>query len=142
MDPWHARIRIGARWLLGFALLGTGLAHLFWARDEFQAQVPLWVPLEADRVVVLSGVVEILLGAALLALPRHRVVVGWIVAGFFVAVFPGNVSQYVHGIDAFGLDTDRARAIRLLFQPVLVVWALWCTGAWAALRAWRRRKDG
>jgi uncharacterized membrane protein len=99
---------------------------------EFQAQVPSVLKEYADFVVVASGVVEIALGIALLALWRYRVVVGWIVAAFFVAIFPGNISQYVNGIDAFGLDSDTARLVRLFFQPLLVVWALWCTGAWRA----------
>jgi uncharacterized membrane protein len=94
------------------------------------------VPLSADFVVLASGVVEILLGLALARLGRYRVQVGWVTAAFFVAIFPGNISQYVNGIDAFGLDTDQARLTRLFFQPVLVVWALWSTGAW---RSWRKR---
>lgn len=104
---------------------------------EFQAQVPNLLKDNADFVVVASGVVEIALGTALLVLWRYRVVVGWIVAAFFVAVFPGNVSQYLNGIDAFGLDSDTARLVRLFFQPLLVVWALWYTGAWRARKAKR-----
>ncbi len=128
-----------ARVLLGLALLGAGISHLTVARQEFTAQVPEWVPVPDDAVVLGSGVVEILLGAALVVLPRRRVLLGWLAAAFFVAVFPGNVSQYLTRTDAFGLDTDRARAVRLLFQPLLVLWALWSTGAW---RAWRRsRRD-
>jgi len=79
------------------------------------------------------------LGLALVALPRHRVLVGWIVAAFFVVIFPGNISQLVTHTDSFGLNTDTDRAIRLIFQPVLVLWALWSTGAW---RAWRTRRAG
>jgi len=126
-----------ARWLLGAALVFTGTAHLTFARDEFVAQVPAWLPLPVDVTVVASGVVEIALGLALLVLGRRRVAVGWIVAAFFVAIFPGNIEQFVRGTDAFGLDTDLARGIRLLFQPVLVIWALWSTGAW---KAWRTRR--
>jgi len=125
------------RWLLGAALLLAGIGHLTWARTEFLAQVPLWVPLDGDLVVVLSGLVEIVLGIGLVALPKQQVILGWITAVFFVLIFPGNISQYVNQIDAFSLDTDLARGIRLLFQPLLVVWALWSTGAW---RAWRERK--
>ena len=127
-------------WLLGAALLFSGTSHLAWARTEFRAQVPTWVPLPADLVVVLSGIVELALGAALIALSRYRVLVGWIVAAFFVAIFPGNIAQYVNRIDAFGLNSDQARAGRLVFQPVLVLWALWSTGAWQAARAARRRR--
>ena len=119
-----------ARTLLGAALTYAGITHLSTNRKEFLAQVPTWVPLDADFVVVASGVVEILLGLSLIILIKHQVKIGWITAAFFVAIFPGNISQYVNGIDAFGLDSDRARLIRLFFQPLLVIWALWCTGAW------------
>lgn len=126
-----------ARWGLGLALMGAGLGHLTTLREEFQAQVPGWVPLDPDFVVVASGVVEIGLGAALLALPGQRVAVGWVVAAFFVAIFPGNVSQYLTRTDAFGLNTDGARLTRLFFQPLLVLWALWSTGAWPGPRGKR-----
>lgn len=123
-----------ARILLGGFLMFAGIAHLSFARTSFYAQVPRWLPLDADFVVIASGVVEILLGLGLLLLGRRRAQVGWVVAIFFVLVFPGNISQFVTHTDAFGLDSDVARGIRLLFQPVLVIWALWCTGAWAKLR--------
>ncbi|MBB2976716.1 putative membrane protein [Microbacterium endophyticum] len=133
-----SRLALIARWLLGAGLVFAGLGHLTFARDSFVAQVPRWTPLPTDLVVVASGVVELALGLSLLLLPRYRVLVGWIVAVFFVAVFPGNVEQFVSGTDAFGLDTDVARGIRLIIQPILVVWALWATGAWKAWRQERR----
>lgn len=119
-----------ARVTLGLFLLFAGIAHLTFARAEFQAQVPTWLPLDADFVVLASGAVEVLLGLALIAARRWRVAVGFTVAAFFVAVFPGNVSQYVTGTDAFGLDTDTARLIRLPFQVLLIAVALWSTAAW------------
>lgn len=131
-------LRTIARWVLGLFLLFTGTAHLTFARDDFVAQVPDWLPLPTDVVVVASGVVELTLGLALIVLVRRRVWVGWIVAAFFVAIFPGNVHQFVSGTAAFGLDSDLARGIRLLFQPALVIWALWSTGAWRAWRTHRR----
>ena len=123
-----------ARTFLGAALTYAGITHLTTNRKEFLAQVPTWVPLDADFVVVASGVVEILLGLSLIILIKHQVKIGWITAAFFVAIFPGNISQYVNGFDAFGLDTDQARLTRLFFQPLLVIWALWCTGAWKNYR--------
>ena len=123
------------RWLLGGTLIVAGVAHLTTQRSEFQAQVPGWFPIDEDLVVIASGIVEIALGAALIGLPRHRVVVGTIVAAFFVVIFPGNVAQWTEGVDAFGLDTDAERLARLFFQPVLVIWALGATGAWQAFRA-------
>lgn len=129
-----------ARWLLGLGLIFAGTGHLTFAREAFVAQVPKWLPLPVDFVVVASGVVEIVLGLALLVLVRQRVIVGWIVAAFFVAVFPGNIEQFVSRTDSFGLNDDVSRGIRLLFQPLLVIWALWCTGAWRAFRE-RRVRD-
>ncbi len=123
--------RTVGRVTLGSGLAFAGVSHLTVGRQEFQAQVPSWVPLDPDVVVVASGVVEIALGLALVVTPRrHRPALGWVVAAFFVAIFPGNIAQYVERTDGFGLDTDRARAIRLAFQPLLVLWALWSTGAW------------
>lgn len=128
-----APVRTASRWLLGAALVVAGTGH-FVAAEEFLAQVPSWFPVDAGVVVAVSGVVEIALGLALVLLPVRRVLLGLAAAALFVAVFPGNVAQYVEGTDAFGLDTDRARLVRLAFQPLLVAWALWCTGAWTALR--------
>ena len=116
--------------VLGLALAYAGFTHLTSSRLEFQAQVPTVLKDYADFVVLASGVVEIVLGLSLVGLWLYRVQVGWIVAAFFVAVFPGNISQYINHVDAFGLDSDRARLIRLFFQPLLVIWALWSTGAW------------
>jgi uncharacterized membrane protein len=122
------------RWLLGGVLIAAGVSHLTTQRDEFQAQVPDWFPVGDDLVVIVSGVVEISLGLALIALPRHRAIVGTIAAAFFIVIFPGNIAQWVEGTDAFGLDTDTKRFVRLFFQPVLVAWALFSTGAWSYLR--------
>ena len=118
--------------LLGSALIYTGILHLTSSRLEFQAQVPPWVPFSPDFIVLASGVVEIVLGLALASLRRRREV-GIATALFFIAIFPGNISQYVNKVDAFGLDSDQARFIRLLFQPLLVTWALWSTEAWKIL---------
>lgn len=132
-------VRAVGQLLLGSVLVLAGVAHLTFARTEFQAQVPPWFPADADLVVLVSGVVEVLVGAALLVAWRHpaRAVVGLATAALFVAVFPGNIAQLTEHRDAFGLTSDTARAIRLLFQPVLVVWAVWSTGAW---RWWRQRR--
>jgi uncharacterized membrane protein len=123
-----------ARILLGVALVAAGASHLGTNRTEFLAQVPTWLPLEPDFVVVASGVVEIMLGLGLVFLKRYRQQIGLLAALFFVAIFPGNIAQFTEHRDAFGLNTDEARAIRLLFQPVLVVWALWSTSAVTYLR--------
>ena len=122
-------VRAVSQVALGVVLVSAGVSHLSVSRIEFQAQVPTWLPLDPDFVVISSGIVEILLGLALITLWPLRKRVGLVTALFFVAIFPGNINQFVNGIDAFGLNSDSARAARLVFQPVLVLWALWSTGA-------------
>jgi uncharacterized membrane protein len=107
----------------------AGASHLTVAREPFKAQVPPWVPVDPDTVVLQSGVAEIALGAALVAAPKHKVALGRLAGAFFTCVFPGNVAQYQHRRSAFGLDTDGKRLARLFFQPALIAWALWSTGA-------------
>ncbi|MCF6279642.1 MAG: hypothetical protein L3J14_04780 [Flavobacteriaceae bacterium] len=127
------------RILLGCFMLYAGISHLTFNRIDFQAQVPNWVPLGKDLVVLISGVIEIILGLSMLFWKNKRVKVGFALALFFVLIFPGNISQYLNHTDAFGaLDSDKARLIRLFFQPVLIIWALWSTGAWSAWRAKRK----
>ena len=121
--------RTVARIVLGVALVGAGVAHLGASRTEFQAQVPDWVRLDKDLVVIVSGLVEIALGTALVTLRRYRKYVGLVAGLFFIAILPGNISQWIDGHDAFGLDSDTARFARLWFQPVLVAWAWWSSGA-------------
>jgi uncharacterized membrane protein len=135
------RARSAAQVVLGGALGFAGVSHLTFARQDFRAQVPSWMPLDTDFVVLASGVVEIALAGALLATWRqpHRAVVGATVAAFFVAVFPGNLAQFIDHRDAFGLDSDTARFVRLLFQPALVVWAWEATDVRRVLRHRRNR---
>lgn len=119
------RLKTGARILLGANLILAGIGHLTFARKEFRAQVPNWVPLKKDDTVVYSGLVEIALGSALVSAPKkYEGAVGKVAAGFFTAVFPGNIAQYTHHRNAFGLNTDTKRLVRLAFQPLLVFWAL------------------
>ena len=139
--PKTSKAQLFGRLLLGLMLVNSGGSHLTYLRQPFQAQVPPWVPLNSDLVVVLSGCVEVVLGPSLMALYRRKAYVGIIAALFFVAVFPANIAQYTEHPAAFGLETDTARLVRLFFQPVLVAWALWSTGAWAALRQSSVRHD-
>jgi uncharacterized membrane protein len=130
LDKPTSAKRTAARIALGAILVFAGASHLTFARDDFRAQVPEFVPLKEDTTVLLSGVAEISLGAALLFAPASlRGRVGGLAATFFTAIFPGNIAQAVHHKDAFGLDSDRKRVVRLFGQPLLVAWALWSTRA-------------
>lgn len=133
INPKTSTVQIIFRVLLGLGMVMAGIGHLTFQREEFQAQVPQWIPLSKDLVVILSGYLEVALGLGLLFLTRYKVYFGIALAVFFVLVFPGNIAQYVNGTDAFGLDTDQKRLFRLFFQPVLIAWALWTSGAWKAI---------
>jgi uncharacterized membrane protein len=127
------------RVILALFMIFAGFSHLTFNRIDFQAQVPDWLPMSKDLVVILSGIVEMAIGLCLLLWKNQRAHIGWALAIFFVLVFPGNIAQYLDGKDAFGvLDSDRARLIRLFFQPLLIAWAIWSTGAW---KAWRNSKN-
>ncbi len=118
-------IKTIAKYGLGAMLITAGIGHLTFARKEFQAQVPEWVPLEKDDTVVYSGIVEIAIGAAIIAAPKkYESLVGKVAAGLFTAVFPGNYTQYNERRNAFGLDTDNKRFARLFMQPLLLFWAI------------------
>ena len=116
------------RLALGAMMTFAGVTHLTVARQEFQAQVPDWFPVDKDLVVLGSGVAEIGLGAAMVALPRHRRLTGTALAAFYTLIFPGNIAQYAERTDAFGLDTDGKRLARLFGQPALIGAALWAAG--------------
>ena len=130
-----------ARLTLGLALIYAGVGHLSYSRLGFQAQVPVWLPLDADFVVLASGVVEIVLGLGLLTWGTVVPITGLAAAAFFIAIFPGNINQLVEGIAAFGLDSDQARVTRLFFQPLLVVLALWSTSAIGFVQSLRHRSQ-
>ena len=117
------------RVLLGLLMILPGIGHLTFQRAEFLTQVPDWIPLSKDFVVIASGLMEIVIGLSMIFWTRQKVRVGIVLAIFYVLIFPGNITHYMNGSDAFGLDTDQKRFIRLFFQPVLMLWALWSTGA-------------
>lgn len=125
------------RVLLGSFMLYAGVGHLTFLRTEFLAQVPTWLSSKTDTmdlVVLASGVVEIVLGVLMIVGRKLKVKTGIALAIFFVLILPGNINQYVNQIDSFGLNTDNKRLIRLFFQPVLILWALWSTGALGFLK--------
>ncbi|TFF35740.1 DoxX family protein [Mucilaginibacter psychrotolerans] len=121
------------RILLGTFMVLAAIGHVTFQREAFQAQVPNWLPMNKDLVVILSGIVELALGLSMIFWKQQRIRVGLVLAIFYVLIFPGNIAQYLNHTSAFGLDTDKARLTRLFFQPVLILWALWSTGALAYL---------
>ena len=137
-------VKLFFRLLLGAFMVYAGFSHLTFNRQEFVAQVPTWLqfsPAFTDFVVLASGVVEIAFGLGIIFLVKNwRAIAGSLLALFYVAIFPGNINQYVNHIDAFGLNTDNLRLIRLFFQPVLIFLALWTTGGWKYWKMWAKGK--
>ena len=137
-------VKLIIRLLLGAFMAYAGTSHLTFNRQEFVAQVPTWLqfsPGFTDFVVLASGVVEIAFGLSIIFLTeKKRAIAGALLALFYVAIFPGNINQYVNHIDAFGLNTDTLRLIRLFFQPVLIFIALWSTGGWKYWKLWAKGK--
>lgn len=129
LNPKTSTVQTIFRIILGAFMILAAIGHLTYQRQEFQAQVPEWIPVSKDLVVILSGIVEFALGFGMVFLSKHKAKFGIALAVFFILIFPGNIAQYINGTDAFGLDTDQKRLIRLFFQPLLMVWALWSTGA-------------
>lgn len=125
------------RIFLGIFMITAAIGHFTFQRDDFQAQVPNWIPLDKDLVVILSGIVEMAIGLAVVFMTNHKVKIGIFLAIFYVIVFPGNIAQYLNGIDALGMNTDQARLIRLFFQPVLIFLTLWSSGAIAFFKGLR-----
>lgn len=128
-NPKTSIVQSVFRILLGAFMIYAAFGHFTLQRQEFQSQVPDWIPLNKDLVVILSGIVELSFGIGMIFLTNHKVKIGIALAIFYVLIFPGNLGQYLNGTDAFGLDTDQKRLYRLFFQPILILWALWSTGA-------------
>jgi uncharacterized membrane protein len=127
-DGRQRPVRLVLRLALAAFLAVAGVGH-FTRTEEFLAQVPSYLP-APTLLVLVSGVVELALAAALVLLPRRRAAVGVVVLLFFLAVLPGNIAQYTEARDAFGLDTDMARLVRVLLSPLLWLWALVATDLW------------
>ena len=120
------------RILLGLIMLYIGIAHLSFRRIEFQAQVPTWLTTDEglmDLVVLISGYIEIAFGILMIVGNKLKLKTGIALGIFYILILPGNINQYINEIDSLRLDSDNKRLIRLFFQPLLVLWAFWSTGA-------------
>jgi uncharacterized membrane protein len=125
-DAPAARTRLAMRGIMAAFYLLAGVAHLT-LTDKFLLIVPDWVPYPRE-VVLATGACEIA-GSIALANPRLRRLAGIMLALYAVCVLPANIKHAVEGIHVPGLpDTWWYHAPRLAFQPVLVWWALFCSG--------------
>jgi len=117
---------------LGLIMIYIGIAHLYFRRIEFQAQVPRWLTSDesfVDMIVLISGYIEIIFGVLMVWGGKFKAKTGLVLGVFYVLVFPGNINQYIHELDGLRMYSNNERFLRLLFQPVLIFWALWSTNA-------------
>ena len=126
-SPWRAHARRG----MAAAMVVAGVAHLV-GPDPFVQHLPGWVP-GRELLVLLTGLIEIGLGFALVGPPARRGATGRVLALYLVAVWPANVYVAVAGVDVDGLPGGRYPWIRLPFQVLFIAWALWSTGARATV---------
>jgi uncharacterized membrane protein len=128
-------MRAWMRWLLTLIYAVAGIIHLT-APTVFLPVMPDWVP-APYQVILFTGACE-LAGAAGLMIARTRWLTGLMLAVYAVCVFPVNIKHALHEPAVFGLTNPWLyHGPRLLFQPVLVWWALYAAGVidWPFRRA-------
>ncbi len=110
------------RLLAGFFAF-AGAMHFVIPRS-YESIVPPWLPLRREAVI-LSGVAEIVGGAAVLSRNSRRFARWWLL-GLLTAVFPANVQMAVNPEQVRGLDLRRiprwALWARLPLQPLAMLW--------------------
>jgi len=133
-----SRTKTSFMWLLALSMVGVGVAH-FVVPGPFEMIVPDWLPAPL-WLVWISGVFEILGGLGLL-LPRTRVLAAWGLIALFIAVFPANLHQAMHGIqfDPANPMPPWAAWARLPLQLVFIAWAHWLTRPTATQAAGKGR---
>ena len=111
------------RFLLAAIYLFAGLAHIR-SPHGFLQITPHWVPFP-EAVVFATGLCEIIGAIALAFAPRLRRVAGVALAAYAVCVFPANINHAVNDIVIGGVEMSWwYHGPRLLFQPIMVWWAL------------------
>ena len=129
---WTRLVMLG---MMAIFYAGAGVLHLR-SPEPFLMIVPDWVP-QPRAVIMLTGLCE-LAGALGLLIPRVRRLAGVMLALYAVCVFPANIKHAVYDIQVPGLPSSLAYHIpRLALQPVLIWWALFCSGVidWPFRRA-------
>jgi uncharacterized membrane protein len=137
-----ARTRTVMRWLMIAFYAAAGVGHLTWP-DAFLPIMPEMVPFPRE-VILVTGLCE-LAGAAALAVPRPRHLAGIMLALYALCVWPANIRHALgHIVIPHIPDSWWYHGLRLAFQPVLIWWALFCSGVidWPLPQIWRRPSSG
>src|ERR1051326_4263529 len=117
------RPRTRSQRLLGGFFAFAGTMHFVIPRS-YEAIMPPSLPRHREAVAV-SGVAEIVGGAAVLAQPTRRFARWWLL-GLLLAVFPANVHMAINPEQVRGLDLNRiprwALWARLPLQPLAMLW--------------------
>jgi uncharacterized membrane protein len=121
-----AKSRAVMRVMMATFYLAAGILHLT-APDGFLLIVPDWVPFKRETVLA-TGVCELAGGIALM-MPRWRGFAGIMLALYAICVFPANLKHAFEHIDVPPLPNSWwYHGPRLALQPMLVWWALFCSG--------------
>jgi len=117
------------RWMLAAVLVAAGVMHF--ANPWFFVQImPPYLPWHW-QIVYVSGVIEIVLGLALIV-PATKRLAAWGAIALFIAVFPANLHMAMANVQfdpppAMGQPSQTAAWMRLPLQLVLIAWAWWYT---------------
>lgn len=114
------------RWLMAAFYLTAGIGHLL-RPEAFLPIVPDWVPFPRE-VILATGGCE-LAGAIVLLTTRFRAFAGIMLALYALCVWPANIKHALEHITLPPIpDTWWYHGPRLALQPVLIWWALFCSG--------------
>lgn len=120
------RSRAIMRWILAALFVAAGIAHLT-APEVLLTITPDWVPL-APQVIFVTGLCELAGAVALVTRPMRKAA-GVALALYTLCVWPANIKQALdHIVIPHIPDSWWYHGPRLAFQPVLVWWALFCSG--------------
>jgi len=129
-------VRAVMRWILAAFYSAAGIAHLV-VPEKLLAITPSWVPFAA-QVIFVTGLCELAGSVALVTKPL-RWWAGVAMAAYALCVWPANLKHAVDGIELpYVTNSWFYHGPRLVFQPVIIWWALYCSGVidWP----WPRRK--
>lgn len=110
-------------YVLVILYVGAGINH-FINRHFYVAIMPPYIPVHA-AMVALSGVAEIILGLALIPV-KTRKWAAHLIALMLIIFIPVHIFMLQQAYTVENYSTTIVAAwIRLLLQPLLIIWVLW-----------------
>ena len=114
------------RYLLAVFFVLAGANH-FWNPSFYLQIMPPYLPWHGELVFI-SGICEILGGIGVLFPQPLRRIAGWGLVALLIAIFPANLHMAMNDVPMPGRPPNPTlNWLRLPFQLVFILWALWCT---------------